>query len=482
MMHSLWSGAGTLLLLSQLPLCVVKADVHTYQIKYHCERYDDGSIGGHTDFGYNGRDFIFFDKDAVMYFPAMNSAQMLTQQWNRDRTAIQKDKEFAEKHCIDWIDKFSNILREEIKRAVLKMLFSARPEVKVWGRQQPDGVTRLQCLAYGFHPRPVDVKWVRNGEDHIPSDEASPILPHPDGTYQTRVSVEVPTREGDTYSCHVEHSSLEEPITMDLIALDFGVPKYMQVYTRGSTFKAGNRTHILPAAALLPVLAIFVVYFFVRFKNVNRNEKKSISIVSENSECVKDLDYSLLDEGIRSESRTATSASHHQSSSHRRRAHTSDPERRVGNVHWCSCRNCEIMKTEEESVCCHDYKELHVKLADIGCITYDHEFQRRYLDKDVLSLNILSSRAESSQYLHNISSRSLRFAAYTEYTHLVHGALGPGVRIPIPSCVVTQIRSHFPEAEGGSYVGFLASGISCWIYNFRKVIITAVCAYKTAPK
>ncbi|CAI9541782.1 unnamed protein product [Staurois parvus] len=49
---------------------------------------------------------------------------------------------------------------------------------------------------------------MRNGEDHVPSDEMTPILPHPDGTYQIRVSVEVPTKEGDTYFCHVDHSSL----------------------------------------------------------------------------------------------------------------------------------------------------------------------------------------------------------------------------------------------------------------------------------
>ncbi|CAI9540615.1 unnamed protein product, partial [Staurois parvus] len=89
-----------------------------------------------------------------------------------------------------------------------------RPEVKVWGRRQSDDVTRLHCLVYGFHPRPVDVKWMRNGEDHVPSDEMTPILPHPDGTYQIRVSVEVPTKEGDTYFCHVDHSSLEDVLTV----------------------------------------------------------------------------------------------------------------------------------------------------------------------------------------------------------------------------------------------------------------------------
>ncbi|XP_077342840.1 uncharacterized protein LOC143987733 [Lithobates pipiens] len=80
------------------------------------------------------------------------------------------------------------------------------PEVKVWSRHLSDDVTRLHCLVYGFHPRPVDVKWVRNGKDDVPRDEMTPILPHPDGTYQIKVSVEVPTK--DTYSCNVNHSSL----------------------------------------------------------------------------------------------------------------------------------------------------------------------------------------------------------------------------------------------------------------------------------
>ncbi|CAI9554572.1 unnamed protein product [Staurois parvus] len=182
-------------------------DLHTYQIKFECVLFDDGSIGGHTVFGYNGRDFIFFDKYQLLYIPATETAQILTQEWNKDQSKACAEKNFAEQHCVEWIKRYSKQVREEIK-------IKAHLEVKVWGRRQSDDVTRLHCLVYGFHPRPVDVKWMRNGVDHVPSDEMTPILPHPDGTYQTRVSVEVPTKEGDTYSCHVDHSSLEETLTV----------------------------------------------------------------------------------------------------------------------------------------------------------------------------------------------------------------------------------------------------------------------------
>ncbi|XP_068106343.1 class I histocompatibility antigen, F10 alpha chain-like isoform X2 [Hyperolius riggenbachi] len=178
--------------------------IHIVQLMEGCELRDDGSTAGYQQFGYDGRDFLYLDTQSWLYIPAMHEAQITTQRWNSPEERLgEGDKNYLQNICTEWLKKHINNGREDLERRV-------RPEVKVLGRQQPDGVTRLQCLAYGFHPRAVDVKWVRNGEDHIPSDEASPILPHPDGTYQTRVSVEVPTREGDTYSCHVEHSSLEE--------------------------------------------------------------------------------------------------------------------------------------------------------------------------------------------------------------------------------------------------------------------------------
>ncbi|XP_077340672.1 major histocompatibility complex class I-related protein 1-like isoform X1 [Lithobates pipiens] len=218
-------------------------DLQTYQIKFECVLYDDGSIGGHTEFGYNGRDFIFFDKHQLMYIPATETAQILTQQWNRNRSKTFAEKKFAEQHCVEWISRYSTRVRETIKtKAYLR--------VKVWGQHQLDGVTRLQCLVYGFHPRPVDVKWVRNGKDDVPSDEMTPILPHPDGTYQIRVSVEVPTRDRYNYSCYVDHSSLEETLT---VKLDLEDQKMGSLLTR---------THVSLFAALLCSCLLVICFGF----------------------------------------------------------------------------------------------------------------------------------------------------------------------------------------------------------------------------
>lgn len=81
--------------------------------------------------------------------------------------------------------------------------------VKVSGHTLSN-VTKLHCQVYGFYPQAVTVRWIKNGIETIRENQADHILPNPDGTYQTILSIEVSVREVDTYSCHVDHSSLEE--------------------------------------------------------------------------------------------------------------------------------------------------------------------------------------------------------------------------------------------------------------------------------
>ncbi|PIO28724.1 hypothetical protein AB205_0091950, partial [Aquarana catesbeiana] len=185
-------------------------DLYVYQVKFGCWIYEDNSTGGEEEFGAHGRDFIFLDNEKRKFMASVDEAAALAlaKEWNRRPNSVRRQFDYKDTACVQWMQNYLDVKTDDFPKNV-------RPEVKVWGRSS-ERKTRLHCLVYGFHPRPVDVKWVRNGEDDVPSDEMSPILPHPDGTYQIRVSVEVPTIEGDTYSCHVEHSSLEDVFTVKL--------------------------------------------------------------------------------------------------------------------------------------------------------------------------------------------------------------------------------------------------------------------------
>ncbi|XP_077340697.1 class I histocompatibility antigen, F10 alpha chain-like [Lithobates pipiens] len=180
---------------------------YLYQQKRGCTVDGDGNITGYLEFAHEGKDFVKFDKEKMLYIPMIFYAEPITEYYNTKTTDAFFDKNYIEIQC-------PKLLHSYLKYASYELEKKVRPEVKVWGYHKSDGLTRLHCMVYGFYPQPVDVKWVRNGKDDVLSDEMTPILPHPDGTYQIRISVEVPTREGETYSCHVDHSSLEETLTV----------------------------------------------------------------------------------------------------------------------------------------------------------------------------------------------------------------------------------------------------------------------------
>ncbi|XP_072286903.1 major histocompatibility complex class I-related gene protein-like [Pyxicephalus adspersus] len=184
--------------------------LHVYQEIFGCELSDDGSTVAalYNMQGYNGKDLMYLDTQKWLWIPVVNEARFFTHAWNQPGTSeTEKWKNYLTNTCVGQLKNILALGREDLKKKVV-------PEVKVWGHHQSDGVTRLYCLVYGFYPQTVHVKWMRNGVDYIPSDKMSPILPHPDGTYRIRVSVEVPQVEEDAYSCHVEHSSLQETLSI----------------------------------------------------------------------------------------------------------------------------------------------------------------------------------------------------------------------------------------------------------------------------
>ncbi|XP_040269251.1 class I histocompatibility antigen, F10 alpha chain-like, partial [Bufo bufo] len=179
---------------------------HIVQLMYGCERRDDGSVTGYSQYGYDGGEFMSLDTQTWTYIPTMSQAQITAQRWNSPEAQMgERTKNYLETECIDWLQKHVENGREDLERRV-------QPQVKVSGQKKGDTMM-LHCQVYGFHPRAVHVKWMKNGDD-VPDYETTHTLPNPDGTYQIRVSAEVIPKEGESYSCYVDHSSLGEPLNV----------------------------------------------------------------------------------------------------------------------------------------------------------------------------------------------------------------------------------------------------------------------------
>ncbi|NWH21829.1 DMB protein, partial [Grus americana] len=79
----------------------------------------------------------------------------------------------------------------------------------------PDAVL-LTCHVWGFYPPEVTVIWLHNG-DIVGPGEHPPIsaIPNGDWTYQAQVTLMVAPVAGDTFTCSVQHASLDRPLLED---------------------------------------------------------------------------------------------------------------------------------------------------------------------------------------------------------------------------------------------------------------------------
>ncbi|XP_074873828.1 HLA class II histocompatibility antigen, DM beta chain [Carettochelys insculpta] len=75
----------------------------------------------------------------------------------------------------------------------------------------PTGAVHLTCYVWGFYPAGALVSWLYNGSPLEPREPGSLSMANGDWTYQTRVSLLATPKQGDTFTCHVQHPSLPEP-------------------------------------------------------------------------------------------------------------------------------------------------------------------------------------------------------------------------------------------------------------------------------
>ncbi|XP_032061039.1 HLA class II histocompatibility antigen, DM beta chain-like [Aythya fuligula] len=94
----------------------------------------------------------------------------------------------------------------------------AQPQVRINPTETGNACVpvRLSCHIWGFYPPEVTVIWLHNG-DIMETDDYNPIsaIPNGDWSYQTQVSLLVALVAGDTYTCSVQHVSLQEPLLED---------------------------------------------------------------------------------------------------------------------------------------------------------------------------------------------------------------------------------------------------------------------------
>ncbi|XP_041840880.1 mamu class II histocompatibility antigen, DR alpha chain-like [Melanotaenia boesemani] len=71
----------------------------------------------------------------------------------------------------------------------------------------------LICHVSGFYPAPVNVSWTKNGEKVTEGTSINVPFPNKDSSFTQISRLDFIPKQGDIYSCSVEHLALTQPLT-----------------------------------------------------------------------------------------------------------------------------------------------------------------------------------------------------------------------------------------------------------------------------
>uniref|UniRef100_A0A8D1X2E7 Ig-like domain-containing protein n=2 Tax=Sus scrofa TaxID=9823 RepID=A0A8D1X2E7_PIG len=187
-----------------------EAGSHTLQSMYGCDVGPDGLLlRGYSQDAYDGADYIALNEDLRSWTAADTAAQITKRK--READAAEQMRSYLEGACVEWLQKYLEMGKDTLQRA-------EPPKTHVTRHPSSDLGVTLRCWALGFYPKEISLTWQREGQDQGQDQsqymELVETRPSGDGTFQKWAALVVPPGEEQSYTCHVQHEGLQEPLTL----------------------------------------------------------------------------------------------------------------------------------------------------------------------------------------------------------------------------------------------------------------------------
>ncbi|XP_066121110.1 patr class I histocompatibility antigen, A-126 alpha chain-like isoform X2 [Saccopteryx bilineata] len=189
---------------------------HSLQWMIGCEMDRDGRLlRGSSQYAYDGTDYLALNEDLRSWTAADAAAQITRRKWEEDDIA-EHQKIYLEGECVEWLRLYLEKGKKTLQRAVLHFspFSSDPPKAHVTHHPISDREVTLRCWALGFYPAEITLTWQRDGQDLTQDMEFVETRPAGDGSFQKWAAVAVPPGEEQSYTCHVQHEGLPEPLTL----------------------------------------------------------------------------------------------------------------------------------------------------------------------------------------------------------------------------------------------------------------------------
>ncbi|XP_051625011.1 class II histocompatibility antigen, B-L beta chain-like [Manacus candei] len=154
---------------------------------------------------YNREQQLHFDSDVGVYVGDTPFGESWARYWNSNPAELEYRRTLVDSYCrYDYkiVTPFGVERRVPPSVSISLVPSSSQP-----------GPGRLLCSGMDFYPAPVQVRWFQDGQELPEHVVATDVVPNGDWSYQVLVLLEIPPRRGVTYSCQVEHVSLEHPLS-----------------------------------------------------------------------------------------------------------------------------------------------------------------------------------------------------------------------------------------------------------------------------
>ncbi|KAM4879894.1 class II histocompatibility antigen, B-L beta chain-like [Sylvia borin] len=156
-------------------------------------------------FIYNREQYVHFNSDVGLYVGDTSYGEKVARYWNSNPEWMEYRRDAVDRHCRHNYKLSSPFLVERRVPPSVSILVvppSSRP-----------GTSRLLCSVMDFYPAHIQVRWFQGQQELSGHVVATDVVPNGDWTYQLLVLLETPLQHGVSYTCQVEHVSLEQPLS-----------------------------------------------------------------------------------------------------------------------------------------------------------------------------------------------------------------------------------------------------------------------------
>nr|QBS17601.1 MHC class II antigen DQ beta [Lipotes vexillifer] len=156
---------------------------------------------------YNREEFTRFDSDVGEYRAVTELGRRTAEYWNS-----QKDLLEQKRAVVDTVCRHNYGVGESftVQRRVEPTVTISPSRTEALNHHN-----LLVCSVTDFYPGQIKVRWFRNDQEETAGVVSTPLIRNGDWTFQMLVMLEMTPQQGDVYTCHVEHPSLQSPIMVE---------------------------------------------------------------------------------------------------------------------------------------------------------------------------------------------------------------------------------------------------------------------------